>query len=49
MTDAASLNDHLASNGVRIIKGLRDADYGLSGFVLRRPHGNRIDVGQALT
>ncbi len=49
VTDAASLHDHLASNGVRIIKGLRDADYGLRGFVFADPDGNRIDVGQALT
>ena len=30
VADAASLHDHLASNGVRIVKGLRDADYGLT-------------------
>ena len=35
-------------NGVRIIKGLRDADHGLRGFVFADPDGNRIDVGQQL-
>ena len=48
VTDAAGLHDHLASNGVRIVKGLRDADYGLRGFVFADPDGNRIDVGQRL-
>jgi catechol 2,3-dioxygenase-like lactoylglutathione lyase family enzyme len=46
--DAAGLHDHLVSHGVRIIKGLRDADYGLRGFVFADPDGNRIDVGQQL-
>ena len=48
VADAVSLHDHLVSNGVRIIKGLRDADYGLRGFVFADPDGNRIDVGQRL-
>ena len=48
VTDAVSLHDHLASNGTRIIKGLRDADYGLRGFVFADPDGNRIDVGQQM-
>lgn len=46
--DARALHEHLVSNGVRIVKGLRDADYGLRGFVLADPDGNRIDVGQRL-
>ncbi|MGD0066599.1 MAG: VOC family protein [Streptosporangiaceae bacterium] len=37
VADAAGLHDHLVSNGVRIIKGLRDADYGLHGFVFADP------------
>ena len=45
---AAVLYEHLVSNGVRIVKGLRDADYGLRGLVLADPDGNRIDVGQQL-
>jgi catechol 2,3-dioxygenase-like lactoylglutathione lyase family enzyme len=47
--DATRLHDHLVANGVRIVKGLRDADYGLRGFVFADPDGNRIDVGQRLT
>jgi len=48
VADATALYEHLVSNGVRIVKGLRDADYGLRGFVLADPDGNRIDVGQQL-
>jgi catechol 2,3-dioxygenase-like lactoylglutathione lyase family enzyme len=48
VADAVGLHDHLTSNGVRIVKGLRDADYGLRGFVFADPDGNRIDVGQEL-
>ncbi len=44
--DAKSLYDHLENNKVKIIKGLRDADYGLRQFVFTDPDGNRIDVGQ---
>src|SRR5262245_47009500 len=43
--DARRLHDHLVASGVRIIKGVRDADYGLRGFVFADPDGNRIDVG----
>ena len=48
VADAAGLHDHLVLNGARIVKGLRDADYGLRGFVFADPDGNRIDVGQPL-
>jgi catechol 2,3-dioxygenase-like lactoylglutathione lyase family enzyme len=48
VADAVRLHDHLVSHGVRILKGLRDADYGLRGFVFADPDGNRIDVGQRL-
>ncbi len=34
--------------GLRIIKGLRDKDYGLRAFVFEDPDGNRIDVGQPI-
>ena len=44
--DATALYEHLSNNGVRIIKGLRDADYGLRQFVFADIDGNRIDVGQ---
>ena len=46
VADATALYDHLVSHGVRIVKGLRDADYGLRTFVFADPDGNRIDVGQ---
>ncbi len=46
VADANSLFEHLEKNNVRIIKGIRDADYGLRQFVFADPDGNRIDVGQ---
>jgi predicted enzyme related to lactoylglutathione lyase len=46
--DATQLHDHLVAHGVRIIKGMRDADYGLRNFVFADPDGNRIDVGQRI-
>lgn len=49
VADAIGLHEHLCAHGVRIIKGLRDADHGLRGFVFADPDGNRIDVGQRLT
>ena len=48
VSDAAALYAVCARKGVRIIKGLRDADYGLRGFVFADLDGNRIDVGQPL-
>ncbi len=48
INDAYALYQHLEKNNVRIIKGLRDADYGLRQFVFCDPDGNRIDVGQDL-
>ena len=48
VAEAADLHDHLVAHGVRIVKGLRDADYGLRGFVFADPDANRIDVGQRL-
>jgi catechol 2,3-dioxygenase-like lactoylglutathione lyase family enzyme len=46
--DAGALHAHLERHGVRIIKSLRDADFGLRCFVFADPDGNRIDVGQTL-
>ncbi|CAD5989983.1 VOC family protein [Agreia sp. COWG] len=46
--DAAALYESMDDAGVRVVKGLRDADYGLRGFVFSDPDGNRIDVGQHL-
>lgn len=34
--------------GLRIVKGLRDKDFGLRAFVFEDPDGNRIDVGQPI-
>src|ERR1700752_4733468 len=48
VADAVALHKPLGSNEVRIVKGLRDADYGLRGFVFADPDGNRIDVGEKL-
>jgi catechol 2,3-dioxygenase-like lactoylglutathione lyase family enzyme len=48
VSDAKELHDHLVANAVRIVKGLRDAPYGLRGFVFVDPDGNRIDVGERL-
>jgi catechol 2,3-dioxygenase-like lactoylglutathione lyase family enzyme len=48
VTDATELYDYLIGHGIRIVKGLRDTDYGLRGFVFADPDGNRIDVGQQL-
>ena len=49
VSDATALHDHLVAHGSRIVKGVRDADHGLRGFVFADPDGNRIDVGQRLT
>ena len=46
--DAEALYQHLCAQGVRIIKRLRDADYGMRTFVLADPDGNRLDVGEYL-
>lgn len=48
VADASALHDHLERHGVRIVKALRDADFGLRCFVFADPDGNRIDVGQNL-
>ena len=46
--DATALFEHVQACGVRIVKGIRDADYGLRTFVMADPDGNRIDVGEDL-
>ena len=48
VADATTVYDHLVAHDVRIIKGIRDAEYGLRNFVFADPDGNRIDVGQRL-
>ena len=46
--DATAFYAHLKEHGVRIVKGIRDADYGMRTFVMADPDGNRIDVGEDL-
>ncbi|MDR3398073.1 MAG: glyoxalase superfamily protein [Pandoraea sp.] len=49
VADAAALYAHLEAHDVRIVKGIRDADFGLRCFVFADPDGNRIDVGEPVT
>jgi catechol 2,3-dioxygenase-like lactoylglutathione lyase family enzyme len=46
--DANAFHTHVQGHGVRIVKGIRDADYGMRTFVMTDPDGNRIDVGEEL-
>jgi len=46
--DAATLYAHLEARKVRIVKAIRDADFGLRCFVFADPDGNRIDVGEPI-
>jgi catechol 2,3-dioxygenase-like lactoylglutathione lyase family enzyme len=46
--DAQALYAHVIAHDVRVVKGIRDADHGMRGFVLADPDGNRLDVGQRL-
>lgn len=36
------------AKGVRIVKSLKDQDYGQRAFVFADPDGNRVDVGQRI-
>lgn len=42
--DADAMHEACRRSGMRIVKGLRDHDYGLRAFVFADPDGNRIDV-----
>lgn len=46
--DAAALYRHLEESRVKIIKTIRNADFGLRCFVFADPDGNRIDVAEGL-
>jgi len=46
--DVDALHALCKQQGLRIIKGLQNKDYGLRAFVFEDPDGNRIDVGQPL-
>lgn len=48
VSDAQALHDELVRQGAVIVKALKDADYGMRGFIFADPDGNRIDVGQNL-
>jgi len=46
--DVDMLHDVCQKAGLRIIKSLKNKDYGLRAFVFEDPDGNRIDVGQPI-
>ena len=46
--DVGALHALCQRHGLRIVKGVRDQDYGLRAFVFEDPDGNRIDVGQPI-
>jgi catechol 2,3-dioxygenase-like lactoylglutathione lyase family enzyme len=46
--DIDAVHAVIRARGLRIVKGLRDKDYGLRAFVFEDPDGNRIDVGEPL-
>lgn len=46
--DIDVLHAIIRARGLRIVKGLRDKDYGLRAFVFEDPDGNRIDVGERI-
>jgi len=48
VSDAQTFYDALDLAGVRIVKGVRNAEYGLRDFVIADPDGNRLDIGQIL-
>ncbi len=48
VSDANKLYGICEANKVKIVKKLRDADYGLRTFVVSDPDGNRIDIGQPI-
>jgi catechol 2,3-dioxygenase-like lactoylglutathione lyase family enzyme len=48
VSDAQVLYQALDEAGVHIVKGMRDAEYGLRDFVIADPDGNRLDIGQIL-
>ena len=48
VSDAAAVHDRLVSHGARIVKGLRDHDFGLRAFVVADPDGNRLDIAEEL-
>lgn len=47
--DIDAVHAVIRDRGLRIVKGLRDKDYGLRAFVFEDTEGNRIDVGEPST
>ncbi len=45
----ADLYEACERQGVKIVKRIKDQEYGLRAFVLSDPDGNRIDVGERMT
>ncbi len=43
-----ALHEICERRGARIVKSLKNHEYGLRAFVFEDPDGNRIDVGQAI-
>ena len=48
VSDAAAVHDRLVEHRARIVKGLRDHDFGLRAFVVADPDGNRLDIAEEL-
>ncbi|RUM23539.1 VOC family protein [Rhizobium vallis] len=46
--DVAALYELCEAAGVRVVKSLKDKDYGQRAFVLADPDGNRIDIGERI-
>lgn len=46
VTGVDALYRRCAQQNIHIVKGIRDADFGLRTFVFADPDGNRIDVGE---
>lgn len=46
--DVDRLHAVCVAHGLRIIKSLKNQEYGLRAFVFEDPDGNRIDVGQQI-
>lgn len=46
--DVDAFHELCQRHGMRIVKGLRDKDYGLRAFVFEDPDGNRIDASQPI-
>ncbi|WP_447410879.1 VOC family protein, partial [Clostridium perfringens] len=48
VSDVASVAARCTAAGMRIVKVLRDQDYGQRAFVVADPDGNRLDIGELL-